>query len=280
MTWGSGQSGRLGGVGKVYTKEVHTNLAPLYANWDPQKVARLGDFGTMVDDSFNYMANVEKYGLKLGTRPSTGDNHRQFMSQGGGSFEVYAKGQARLSGVVALSAGVDIQFTKQDAVFFNAGGCIYDMVDDKVALGQSIIDLLHKKQWQKDWVVLTDRIQAGATTIALSDSSSASITLEASADVPKIDLASGNLRLTASRNNSVGYTIVTQSGLVPLIGFCKIETHIFGRDTLVNALTAKRVHAVEGFAAGLDASPEQVVETLHRAGKRETHEVLTFERLE
>jgi len=275
-----GQTGRTAGIGKVYTQEVHNNLAPLYANWDPGKRVDIGDYGTIEGASFNYIGKVASKGIQFSVLPSTGETQREFMSKSGGSFEVFAQGQARPGGVVAANAGVDIQFTSQDSVFFNAGGCTYEMVEDKDALGRAILDLVRQKKWDKHWVVLTDRVRAGATTIAMSASSSAGVTLQAAANLPTIDLASGSLKLTASRTKDVAYTIVTESNLTPLIGFCGIHTHIFTHPTFGNALRSRKVFAVEGVAGPLSASFDSIVDTLRRKGKKEKDEVLTFEPVE
>ncbi len=58
--------------------------------------------------------------------------------------------------------------------------------------------------------------------------------LEADASVAKIDLASAGLGLTVKRTNKIGYQVVTQSGLIPLVGFSKLQKP-WGREPTFDA---------------------------------------------
>ncbi len=129
------------GLGDIYTRGVHTNLAPLYANWEPTKPVRAGDYGTVSDknNQFTYHGNIKEFGVPFSLRTEHGASQRTFFSEGSGSLTFHAKGEASPGVPIAANATLEIQFSKENAVFFNAAGCRYQMVSDKEALGRMIL---------------------------------------------------------------------------------------------------------------------------------------------
>jgi hypothetical protein len=150
-------------------------------------------------------------------------DHRTFSSQATSEFLVYAQGEADVTGVVQAKAGIDIGFSSDRGVFFNAAECVYDMFADKIKLERIILKLLEGRHWRKEWVIVTDIVRAGATTVVISSGKKSSIKLEAGADVPKIDLADASLRLGISRQQQIGYTVASADGMFPLIGLAKLD---------------------------------------------------------
>jgi hypothetical protein len=89
------------------------------------------------------------------------------------------------------------------------------------------MDWYAKNDWNRAWAVVTDLIQAGATTVAISGGQAASLLLEATGDVPAIDLANASIGLSMKTSTNVGYQIIAAKSLVPLIGLCKIQWAFF-----------------------------------------------------
>ena len=215
-------------IWEVYTDEVYKQLRPWHATWEPGMTLDLGYFGVMDDHMFIHRGNI--FDIIRGTGESVDlevvkdekKDHRTFSSKDTREFRVYARGETDVNGVVRVKAGIDIGFSSDRGVFFNAAECVYDMFADKIKLERILRKLGDGHHWRKEWVIVTDIVRAGATTVVVSAGSESSITLEAGADIPKIDLADASLRLGISRQQQIGYTVVSNEGMFPLVGLAQL----------------------------------------------------------
>jgi hypothetical protein len=124
--------------------------------------------------------------------------------------KLHAKGAAPVRGVVNVKAALEVNFSSQDAVFFNAAECDYTMIANKVALGKAVMAKYEQGEWQREWVVVTDLVKAGATTVAVSGAHTASIVFEATGDVERINLADASVGLTARVRVTLGIRLLPQ----------------------------------------------------------------------
>lgn len=214
----------MNSIVKIYTDAVYENLKPLYANWEPSKPIQLGDFGILNDRTFIFLGNIGDVGLTFTERADTNKDQKFFASQDSVEVKFNAKGSIPLSGVVNAKASLEVNFSNQQAVFFNAADCAYSMIANKVVLGKAVMAKYENGEWQREWVLVTDVIKAGATTLAISGGHSASIVFEATGDVERINLADASLGLAVKSASNVGYQVVAEKGLIPLLGLCKIQS--------------------------------------------------------
>jgi hypothetical protein len=206
----------------LYTRALYDNFHPLYANWEPSKPVELGDYGLLQGRLFIYIGNVKDRGLKFDTRTGTRKDQKIFSSKGTTQIKFNAKGAGGQAGASAR-ATLEVTFSSEDAVFFNAAECSYSMIRDKDALGQRVMQQYRAGKWDKRWAVITDLVEGGATTLAVSGSQSASIVFEAGARVNAIDLADASVGLSVKTATNVGYQVVAAQGLTPLFGLSKIQ---------------------------------------------------------
>jgi hypothetical protein len=96
-----------------------------------------------------------------------------------------------------------------------------------VALGREIISFVKNGEWQMDWVVVTEIITAGSTTIAVSSQKGAHCTLEAKGELPQIDLANASIGLKMISAQAIGYQVIAERGLCPLLGLSKAHKPFF-----------------------------------------------------
>ncbi|MBU4566449.1 MAG: hypothetical protein KMY53_05935 [Desulfarculus sp.] len=211
----------------IYAGEVHRNLKPLYANWDPGRQARLGDVGILKDDVFIHVTSLDNLGVSFNTRDDPASDHKFFISQNGSKVTSHAKGSLDANGIAFVNAALEVEFTSDKAVMFNAADCSYSMIDDKNKLGQEVMDLYKNKKWKKKWVVITDLITSGSTTLAISGGSTSSIVFQATGNVQQIDLADASLGLSVAKSQQIGYQLVASHGLTPLFGLCKIQSNFW-----------------------------------------------------
>lgn len=209
---------------EIYTEAVRQNLRPLFANWEPGKPVELGDYGTLVDDFLITVGNIRDLGITFGVSTDTTTDRKSFSSGGFTEIKLTAKGAANVSGTINAKATLEINFGSKEAVFFNAAECKFSMIRDKAAIAREVMRRYNADKWERDWAVVTDIVEAGATTIVISGADNASVIFEASGDVQKIDLANASIGLNITNQKNVGYVIDAQNGLTPLIGLSKIQS--------------------------------------------------------
>ncbi len=139
----------MSSIVQVYTKAVYDNLKPLYANWEPGKPLQLGDFGVMRDYTFVYLGNISQFGIQFASRTNPSVDQKFFASQGSTDVKLKAGVQAPAGGAADMRGTITVSFTSQDAVFFNAAGCEYTMIGNKVDLGKAVMVRYEQDSWQR-----------------------------------------------------------------------------------------------------------------------------------
>jgi hypothetical protein len=208
---------------EIYTRAVHQSLEPLYANWEPTLPVQLGDFGPVRNDRLVHLGNIGSLGIVFATRSSALKDQKTFGSKGTTEVKFNAKGTIPVEGVVP-KASLEVAFSSEEAVFFNAAECNYTMIEDKILLGRGVMERFEAGAWRREWAIVTNLVHSGSTTLAVSGGKSASIVFEATAEVPQIDLANASIGLSVKSSRNVSYQVTAQQGLAPLIGLCKIQS--------------------------------------------------------
>lgn len=224
-------------IARVYTDAVKKNQKVLFGVWEPGFPVKLGDFGVMTGNIFTQLGNISEIAeLKNFTIKYRSDDTKDtkfFTSERGVKYSLNPRASGVVNGIQA-NASIDVSFSAANAVFFNAAECVFEMIENKYELGQKLLEIHRQsnKKWRREFVVVTDCVVAKRSLILVSTSSDFSITLEADAKVPVIDLASGSLGLTIKSQNSSGYKLITEEGIIPLIGLSKIKPTFlfFGKD--------------------------------------------------
>lgn len=241
-------------IAKAYTNAVKKNQKVLYGVWEPGFPVALGDFGVMEGNIFVRLGHIgefeelQDFGIDVRIDPTK--DEKTFISEHGVRFELKPAFKGTIEGV-EVNASMDVVFSESGAVFFNAAGCRFEMVENKFELGQRLL-ALHKqdrKRWRKEYVVVTDLVRADRSLILVSESSDFAISLEAQANVPMINLAEASLRLDVKAQQSNGYQMIANDGQVLLIGLGKIKSPFlwFGEKfrPLAQKYTAGMLHGIE-----------------------------------
>lgn len=210
-------------ISQIYTTEIYRNLKPLYANWEPSRPVALGDYGVLTDRIFIRLGNISQLGVNFGQIQDARLSQKNFTSAGSSSVKSHAKGTVPTGTGVNAKAYLEVNFSSERSVFFNAAGCRYAMIDNKVALGDAVTALYRASKWQRGWCVVTDLVEAASLSLAVSSSSSSSITFEAEGDVPYIDLADASIGLKVTNASGIGYKVASDHGCTPLFGLCRIK---------------------------------------------------------
>jgi len=215
-------------IAKVYADTVKKNQRVLYGVWEPGFPVKLGDYGIMNGNIFVQIGNISELhdlkSLTIKTRKDDTKDEKFFTSQHGVEFTLNPKGSGVINGV-ETNASIDISFSKENSIFFNAAECAYEMIENKYELGRRLLDIHRKSKetWRREFVVVTDLVVSKRALILISTASDYAISFEADAKTPIIDLAKASIGLTLKSQKSSGYKVVTEEGLIPLVGLSKIQ---------------------------------------------------------
>jgi hypothetical protein len=241
-------------ISQIYSDEIRNHLRPLFANWQPSQPVALGDFGKLEGNIFVRLGNVKQFGIPFTEYSENRKDQQSFASKGSTEIKFNAGGSAPVGGTVNVKANLEVNFSSEDSVFFNAAECKYSLIADKVALAKEVMERFRAKKWDRVWAVVTDVIKAGATTLAVSGSKSSSIVFEATGNVPNINLGDASIGLSIKSSRNVGYQVVAAEGLTPLIGLSKIKPQFLwiGGDFQPLSMKMLNPFAIDA----LEASPE------------------------
>lgn len=115
---------------QVYTEQVYIHLGPMYGHWEPGSPVQIGDYGLLTGRRFDRIGNISTLGASIPATTKVDDgSHRHFSSSQSTQVEVRTKADT------GGEAEVEIKFSGSTGVFFNAAGCHYSAVADKLALG-------------------------------------------------------------------------------------------------------------------------------------------------
>lgn len=219
-------------MAKSYAKEIHQNFTKLYVNWLPNEAIALGDFGYLKDGLFNKEGNLKELfqGIEIheaSPNSSTSPAWYKYRSASTQVIEFSPQAQANVNQLADINASLEIKFSNQNSVFFNAPGCVVKSIDNLPNFKQKIINLYYTGHWKPEYVIVTKLLQAKSATIIISASNNSSITLEAGGQTT-IDLADVNLRFKVKSENNIGFKLTTESDIIPLVGFHKLKKGFFG----------------------------------------------------
>ncbi|WP_290702097.1 hypothetical protein [Lacinutrix sp.] len=254
-------------IAKVYVNTIKKNQKVLYGVWEPGFPVQLGDYGIMKGNIFTQLGNISEFeelkDFNIKIRRDETKDEKSFTSKKGVQFQLNPKAEGTIDGVKA-NASIEVKFSKENAVFFNGAECVFELIENKYQLGQELLKI-HKKskdKWKKEFVLVTDRVITKRALILISTSSDFSITLEADASVPVIDLAKASLGLKVSKQKSTGYKVNTEDGIIPLIGLSKIKRPFLFFDKefkpMVKAYTLEMEDAIIDYKLKPESSDENL----------------------
>jgi hypothetical protein len=217
-------------IANVYAEAVRKHFKVFYANWEPGVPISLGDYGYLKEDIFVPMGNLvddfvefQNNFLKIITDPTK--DHKEFKSESGIDVNFLPEGTVNIQGTTLAKALLEIQFSTENAVYFNALGCTTSRISNKVKLGETLETLINKRQWEKRFCVVTDLVVADKAIIAISNSNSSGISFDVSSPLmQQIDIADANVKLNLKTEKNIGYKIPANEGLMLLIGLCKFKS--------------------------------------------------------
>lgn len=205
-------------IERIYTDELAKNFG-YYATWMPGVPIRLGQIGTLDKNVFTPVSSLDNFKIRFGIMRDRTKNDFKYSSEGAVTITQKLKGEAAKGTKLGeADAGIIIEFNKSNAIYFRAVGSSNHYIADKINLGRTILELYKKGEWKKEWVIITQIVDADSATILISKEKGAKLEVKAKADLKPAELDITNVDLASGieYSNALSFKIVAKAGINPL----------------------------------------------------------------
>lgn len=222
-------------VSELYTREMKDNLN-YNATWLPNVHLSVGDVGVLEGSEFKYRTTLEFLGIPFAVTEKGGQASYRHTSAGRVKRELKLEGKAPTLGsaLTEADAGVSFAFTGESAIVFVADKCTVRMIADQEPLKSAILAAYGNGKWKKDYVVVSELVEAAATTIIVAQGSGGQFELRAKAGlIPSIDAINASGNFAVVREEQIGFQCLAEEGMTPLFRALGVKTGWI-RDDVVN----------------------------------------------
>lgn len=199
----------------------HMNAKTKYrATWDPTKQLKIGYIGKLEQGILSIYSSLEKEGIRVELATDPAGAAMDYTSHDDVSITAKLSGTAPAAGSVfaASEAGFSFEFKSENSIVFQTGNHKIHQLVNLAEIEDSVLEKYKNGNWDKDWVIVTELVEADTATIIISNSSNGSLELKARTDVRagQLTLTDASLGLSVVREKGSTLKYITQSGLTPL----------------------------------------------------------------
>ncbi len=213
-----------------YTNEMKRKFG-YYATWNPGVPLKLGDIGIFKRNVFTRISGLDDFNISFEVRPDTTKTPLEHNSQGSVTITTKLSGTVAPQGSVLtdIDAGIIVEFSKENSTLFKANNTVTPSIKDTIQLGKEIISLFKEGKWDKNWVVITELVEAESATIIISNTSNSKIELKANANVgaANFDIADAKFEFSPQFTRGLETKIISAEGLTPLFKVMGMKTRLF-----------------------------------------------------
>ncbi len=208
------------------------------ATWLPQRRLTVGNFGLISDGQWNELGSLAS-GFNIKVESSAVDNagEMELTSATGVSITTKLSGQpsTALEGLLEGDAGVSVKFATENAFVFKAKNLTYHTLANQFAIAKQIIELWELGQWKKEYMIISEVVEAESATILIAAGSNGQIELKAKGKIEtgKIDIADASMEFEAVKTQNIGIKIIAESKITPLYKVVKLKTGFLDNPGLV-----------------------------------------------
>lgn len=191
------------------------------ATWDPGKpleigfVGKLDRFGT-----FSVYTTLEQEGITPRVKKDESSSELDYTSTESVSIEAKASGTVPSAGSVLTNAdaGFVINLNSDRSVVFKINGYKTHQITNLHEIEKLIIEKYKNSNWEEDWYIISELVEADQATIIISNSNKSKLELKAKADATadKLTLTNASLGLTVAKEQGSTLKFITQNNLTPL----------------------------------------------------------------
>lgn len=223
----------MNGLGRVYSRAVHEETA-WWGTFPPILPLQVGDY---LD--FESSGSIVRLGSTYdwpGWRASLPDetvnlDGSETYSYGATRNRVASAGAGASAGGVALTAGVQLDFTHEAGFVLDYVGAKWQRYRNVDAAKEWVLGLAKTGQWPADQVLVTEVLVADSATVVASRERASGVKLEVGVEIPStapINLADPELKLTASTTSGAAIVSLCASS-TPLYHCVRVSKDWLGR---------------------------------------------------
>lgn len=211
----------------------HMNAKTKYrATWDPTKKLAIGYIGKLSEGVLSIYSSLDKEGIAVEVAIDDTGAAMDYTSHDSVTISTKLSGSAPVAGSVLsnLEAGFSLEFKSDKSIVFQTSNHKVHQLINLAEIERKVLEKYNSGNWDKDWVIVTELVEADAATIIISNSSNGSLDLKAKADVGAANLSLTNaaLGLAVARERGSTLKYIAQSGLTPLYRVMGIRRPFLG----------------------------------------------------
>ncbi len=161
----------------------------------------------------NYFG-IENYKPKIIRGKSVADI--DFGTETGVNIQAKLEGNAALTGskLTKADAGFRITFENEASYLLLTKNTTVDIIENTAELGSKITNLYKAGSWNRNWMVITQIVNAQTTTLLIAQKSGAFYEIKASGKINgfKDELVNGNTNFSLAASNGMYTSIIGQKG--------------------------------------------------------------------
>ena len=155
--------------------------------WTPGRNRRLGDVGYFDRGVFERVTTLDDLGIGFDIREDTTPLDYVTQSSSGVKIDYSIAGESAegFQAITKAEAGARIEFSRKNAFVFSAPKCHEHEIENKAEVKREVVRRLEEGdlEWEDNYTVITDLVEAPSATIIISDTSESAIELRAKGDV-------------------------------------------------------------------------------------------------
>lgn len=219
-------------VAGTYCQDVSRALR-LLATWPPGTPMTVGRVGRFLGERlFDPETSLGSYGISFPVEDEPASSGvLSYTSEGVNEvgLTMGAKVPDLVSGQVDAKAKVTITFGRQHGIIFRASGLRYRAMQDQPQMARKVARLMERGEWNRDWYIVTQVIEADSASILISNTSTAEVELALAASVKAgaAELLGAEFRPRVIRQKEMSTLIVDEGGLVPLFKAKRVKRTFF-----------------------------------------------------
>ncbi len=216
-----------------YTSEIHEQLN-YNATWLPTVRLVPGDICRLDGHEIQVVSHLNEFGVTFELEDRPVESDFEYSSAGVVSLHSKLSGQPPPAGsMLALTeAGISLSFARSEAVVLRLAQCSAKRLKSIHQVGEQILKLNAQGKWPEGYVVVTEAVTAGASTIIISNGKDAGLDLAAKADAGAgpLTLASLDAGWQVKRESKIGAKFISLPGLTPLVRVSGIQKRFLRPD--------------------------------------------------
>jgi len=221
---------------KFYLKHMNDKTG-YRASWDPGRLLKIGYIGKLDKYGvFNVFSSLEKEGIPVEVLTDPSSIEMDYTSHGSIIISAKLSGSAPVAGsaFTEAEAGFSFEFKSEKSVVFQTSGHKTMQLTNLAEIERQILTKYDNGNWDKDWLIITQLVEADCATIIISNSNNGSLDLKAKANVgtQQLKLTDASLGLTVAKEHGSTLKYITQSGLTPLYRVMGIRHPLFAEPKL------------------------------------------------